>query len=54
VSKKGLKINILELIDVTTAAAWTLDVIQTPAQLKKDGAAVDMGKGYSQYKSESN
>jgi DDE superfamily endonuclease len=40
VSKKGLEISVLALIDVTTAAAWTLDVTQTPAQLKKDGAAI--------------
>jgi hypothetical protein len=37
VSKKGLEISVLALIDVKTATAWTLDVTQTPAQLKKDG-----------------
>ena len=40
VSKKGLEISVLALIDVTTAAAWTLDVTQTPAQLKKEGVAI--------------
>jgi hypothetical protein len=37
VSKKGLEISVLALIDVATATAWTLDVTQTPGQLKKEG-----------------
>ena len=34
-AKKGLEISVLALIDVVTATAWTLDVTQTPPQLKK-------------------
>ena len=32
-NKKGLEISLLSLIDVQKAKAWTLDVVQTPAQL---------------------
>jgi hypothetical protein len=33
VSKKGLEISVLALIDVASAMAWTLDVTQTPPNL---------------------
>jgi DDE superfamily endonuclease len=36
-AKKGLEISVLALIDVATANAWTLDVTQTPPQLKTKG-----------------
>jgi len=37
-AKKGLEISLLSLIDVKTAKAWTLDVVQTPANLSaKEG-----------------
>lgn len=37
-AKKGLEISLLSLIDVKTAKAWTLDVVQTPSNLSaKEG-----------------
>lgn len=36
-AKKGLEISVLALIDVVSATAWTLDVTQTPPQLKSQG-----------------
>lgn len=36
-AKKGLEVSVLALIDVVSATAWTLDVTQTPPQLKSQG-----------------
>lgn len=46
-AQKGLEISVLALIDVASAEAWTLDVTQTPSQLKSKDSDVSADTSYS-------